>query len=75
VDGCEQQRIKGEGAKGASLSELDWRKGLLIDLAASQRLAHLVGSNGVFTALIRSARRRPGARGGAGRRLLASLWQ
>jgi len=48
--------------RGLAMSDLDWRKGLLIDLAASQRLAHLVGTNGVFTALIRSARRRPGCR-------------
>ena len=30
------------------------------DLAASQRLAHLVGLNGFFTGLLRSARTRPG---------------
>jgi hypothetical protein len=48
--------------RGVEMADLDWRKGMLSDLAASQRLAHLVGTNGVFTALIRSARRRPGCR-------------
>jgi hypothetical protein len=48
--------------RGLETADLDWRKGMLSDLAASQRLAHLVGTNGVFTALIRSARRRPGCR-------------
>ena len=37
-----------------------WRRSLAHDLAASQRLAHLVGLNGFFTALLRSARTRPG---------------
>jgi hypothetical protein len=45
---------------GIDPAELDWRRGLVHDLAASQRLAHLVGLNGFFTALIRSARTRPG---------------
>jgi hypothetical protein len=48
--------------RGIETADLEWRKGLLSDLAASQRLAHLVGTNGVFTALIRSARGRPGCR-------------
>lgn len=48
--------------RGIDTADLDWRKGLLADLAASQRLAHLVGTNGFFTALIRSARTRPGCR-------------
>ncbi len=47
---------------GVDVAELDWRRGLVHDLAASQRLAHLVGVNGFFTALLRSARRRPGCR-------------
>jgi len=47
---------------GVDVSELDWRRGLVYDLAASQRLTHLVGLNGFFTALLRSARRRPGCR-------------
>jgi Replication-relaxation len=43
---------------GVELAELDWRRGLVHDLAASQRLAHLVGVNGFLTALLRSARTR-----------------
>jgi hypothetical protein len=42
------------------LSALSWRRTLAHELAASQRLAHLVGTNGFFTALLRSARTRPG---------------
>ena len=45
---------------GVDVAELDWRRGLVHDLAASQRLAHLVGVNGFFTALLRSARTRSG---------------
>lgn len=45
---------------GIDPADLDWRRGLVNDLAASQRLTHLVGTNGFFTALIRSARTRPG---------------
>jgi len=37
-----------------------WRRNLAHDLAASQRLAHLVGTNGFFCGLLRSARTRPG---------------
>jgi hypothetical protein len=48
--------------RGVEMADLDWRRGMLADLATSQRLTHLVGTNGVFTALIRSARRRPGCR-------------
>jgi hypothetical protein len=44
---------------GVDIAELDWRRGLVHDLAASQRLTHLVGVNGFFTALLRSARTRP----------------
>ena len=47
---------------GVDVAELDWRRGLIHDLAASQRLAHLVGVNGLFTALLRSARTRSGCR-------------
>jgi len=43
---------------GVDVAELDWRHGLVRDLAASQRLAHLVGVNGFFSALLRSARTR-----------------
>ncbi|MDA8283161.1 MAG: replication-relaxation family protein [Actinomycetota bacterium] len=45
---------------GTDLSDLSWRRNLAHDLAASQRLAHLVGCNGLFCALLRSARTRPG---------------
>jgi len=45
---------------GADVAELDWRRGLVHDVASSQRLAHLVGVNGFFTALLRSARTRSG---------------
>ena len=47
---------------GVDVAELDWRRGLVHDLAASQRLAHLVGVNGFFTALLRSARTRSDCR-------------
>ncbi len=46
---------------GADLADLSWRRSLAHDLAASQRLAHLVGTNGLFTALLRAARTRPGS--------------
>lgn len=46
--------------RGIDPADLDWRRGLVRDLAASQRLSHLVGLNGFFCALIRSARTRPG---------------
>lgn len=45
---------------GADVGDLAWRRSLARELAASQRLAHLVGTNGLFTALLRSARTRPG---------------
>jgi hypothetical protein len=45
---------------GIDLADLDWRRGLVHDLAASQRLNHLVGLNGFFTALLRTTRTRPG---------------
>jgi hypothetical protein len=45
---------------GIDVADLDWRRSLVHDLAASQRLAHLVGVNGFFCALLRSARTRPG---------------
>jgi hypothetical protein len=40
--------------------DLPWRRTLAHDLAASQRLAHLVGVNGFFTGLLCSTRTRPG---------------
>jgi Replication-relaxation len=45
---------------GAAPADLSWRRTLARDLAQSQRLAHLVGTNGFFTALLRSTRTRPG---------------
>jgi hypothetical protein len=39
---------------GIDVSDLDWRAGLVNDLAASQRLGHLTGINGFFTSLMRS---------------------
>jgi hypothetical protein len=45
---------------GTDLADLSWRRSLAHDLATSQRLAHLVGTNGLFTALLRAARSRPG---------------
>jgi len=47
---------------GVETADLAWRRRLVGDLAASQRLAHLVGTNGLFCALARSARTRTGCR-------------
>ena len=47
---------------GLDLGDLSWRRSLVHDLAASQRLAHLVGLNGFFCSLLGSARTRPGCR-------------
>ena len=47
---------------GFDLADLSWRRSLIHDLAASQRLAHLVGLNGFFCSLLGSARTRPGCR-------------
>jgi Replication-relaxation len=41
---------------GVDVADLDWRRDLVHDLAASQRLGHLTGLNGFFTGLLRSAR-------------------
>lgn len=45
---------------GADPGDLSWRRSLAHDLAVSQRLAHLVGCNGLFTGLLRAGRTRPG---------------
>jgi hypothetical protein len=45
---------------GTDPADHAWRRNLAHDLAASQRLAHLVGTNGFFCGLLRSARTRPG---------------
>jgi hypothetical protein len=47
---------------GLDLADLSWRRSLVHDLVASQRLAHLVGLNGFFCSLLGSARTRPGCR-------------
>ncbi len=47
---------------GVEVADLAWRRRLVHDLAASQRLAHLVGTNGVFCALCRAARTWTGCR-------------
>ena len=45
---------------GLDPADLAWRRRLTAELAASQRLGHLVGVNGFFCSLLRSARTRPG---------------
>lgn len=42
---------------GVEVGELAWRRDRSLALATSQRLAHTVGANGVFTALIAAGRR------------------
>ncbi|MHB8449068.1 MAG: replication-relaxation family protein [Mycobacteriales bacterium] len=54
--------------RGVLPTELGWRRDKVLALAGSQRLAHLVGVNGVFTALVHSARR------STGRARLATWW-
>lgn len=44
---------------GVDLDQVAWRPDTATALARSQRLAHLVGVNGTFTALARTARTRP----------------
>lgn len=48
--------------RGVEPRELAWRRGRALALATSQRLDHLVGANGCFTALLRAARRQPDTR-------------
>ncbi|MGH8995523.1 MAG: replication-relaxation family protein [Acidimicrobiales bacterium] len=40
---------------GRDPADLTWRRRLARDLAKSQRLSHLVGTNSFFTALLRAA--------------------
>jgi len=47
---------------GLDVADLSWRRSLVHELTASQRLAHLVGLNGFFCSLLGSARTRPGCR-------------
>ena len=47
---------------GLDVADVSWRRSLVYELAASQRLAHLVGLNGFFCSLLGSARTRLGYR-------------
>jgi len=42
------------------LDKLHWNTDMALSVGKSQRLAHIVGTNGFFTALARTARQRPG---------------
>lgn len=44
--------------RGIDRDQLGWRRDRSLAIATSQRLRHLVGLNGVFTSLVRSARSR-----------------
>ena len=46
---------------GLDPADLAWRRRLAAELAASQRLGHLVGVNGFFCSLLRSARTQTGS--------------
>lgn len=46
--------------RGVDVADLRWRRDGAGALAVSQRLAHTVGVNGFFTALVRTTRTRPG---------------
>jgi hypothetical protein len=46
--------------RGVAVADLGWHKETATALATNRQLAHLVGCNGVFTRLIRTARTRPG---------------
>jgi hypothetical protein len=46
--------------RGVTVADLGWHKQTATALSTSRQLAHLVGCNGVLTALLRSARTRPG---------------
>lgn len=46
--------------RGVTVADLAWHKQSATALATNRQLAHLVGCNGVFTALLRAARTRPG---------------
>jgi Replication-relaxation len=54
---------------GIEPRRLGYRQDKALEVAHSQRLGHLVGVNGFFTALVASARQR-----GAGRAVLAAWW-
>ena len=46
--------------RGVTVADLGWHRETATALATNRQLAHLVGCNGVFTRLIRTARTRPG---------------
>ena len=46
--------------RGVTVADLGWHKQTAAALATNRQLAHLVGCNGVFTRLLRTARTRPG---------------
>jgi hypothetical protein len=46
--------------RGVTLADLAWHKETATALSTNRQLAHLVGCNGVLTALLRTARTRPG---------------
>ena len=46
--------------QASDLADVAWRRRAAAELAASQRLAHLVGTNGFFCALLRAARTQDG---------------
>lgn len=45
--------------RGVTVADLGWHKQTVTALVTNRQLAHLVGCNGVFTRLIRTARTRP----------------
>ncbi len=47
--------------RGIPISDLGWQRATTTALATSGQLAHLVGCNGIFTALIAAARTQPNA--------------
>jgi hypothetical protein len=47
--------------RGVEVADLAWQRGAVAVLARSEHLGHLVGVNGFFTALVRSARSRTDA--------------
>ncbi len=46
--------------RGVTVADLAWRRQTATALSTNRQLAHLVGCNGVLTALLRTARTRPG---------------
>jgi protein involved in plasmid replication-relaxation len=48
--------------RGEDLKQLGWRRERALGIAASRQLAHRLGVNGFFCALLRAARQTPGCR-------------